>query len=308
MTLLSESSVAAGTRRVEGLVGLDAFRYLARERLLLEPGRRPRSRRRGPKRSRSGSTTSSPGCATPSGSWRSCAPTRSSPAPARSPSRRRDVGGVALVAAQAPDGTGAKDVRTLALDVRGRLGDRPAVVVVAASTDGKVPLVVADHRGGPRARTVCPARLFDAVTPAIIGGGGGGATISRRAPVPTLAPCRGRSRPSKPPSRGQPVRAGECGRADRSRRGQRAGGRCGQRPGCPDGLSGDGGPAPPRRQRPRRAGRDLISRAGRCRGRGRAAADARRAGRDPQSKPRAVTRARCPNASRRSRSRSSTSV
>ncbi|MGF7235553.1 MAG: alanine--tRNA ligase, partial [Frankia sp.] len=33
--LLSESSVAAGTRRVDGLVGIDAFRFLAREHLLV---------------------------------------------------------------------------------------------------------------------------------------------------------------------------------------------------------------------------------------------------------------------------------
>ena len=35
VTLLSESSVAAGTRRVEALVGIDAFRFLAREHVLL---------------------------------------------------------------------------------------------------------------------------------------------------------------------------------------------------------------------------------------------------------------------------------
>jgi alanyl-tRNA synthetase len=142
VTLLSESSIAAGTRRVEGLVGLDAFRFLARERLLLEqvtsaikatraeevPERvndivtRLRDAERQLERLRADAVLASAG---------------------QLAAGAKDVGGVSVVAAQAPEGTGAKDVRTLAVDVRGRLGDRPGVVVIAASADGKVPLVVA---------------------------------------------------------------------------------------------------------------------------------------------------------------------
>jgi alanyl-tRNA synthetase len=84
-----------------------------------------------------------------------------------------DVAGVALVTAKAPDGTGAKDVRTLAIDVRGRFGDRAAVVVVAAATEGKVPLVVATTAGA-RGRGLSARALFDIAAPGIIGGGGGG--------------------------------------------------------------------------------------------------------------------------------------
>ncbi len=171
VTLLSESSVAAGTRRVEGLVGLDAFRYLARERLLLSqvasaikatraeevPERvndivvRLRDAERQLERLRADAVLASAGALADAA---------------------RDVGGVALVTAQAPDGTGAKDVRTLVLDVRGRLGSRPAVVLIAASTDGKVPLVVATNEGA-RAGGASARALLDAVK-AEVGGGGGG--------------------------------------------------------------------------------------------------------------------------------------
>jgi alanyl-tRNA synthetase len=171
ITLLSESSVAAGTRRVEGLVGLDAFRYLARERLLLSqvtaavkatqaedvPERvndivvRLRDAERQLERLRADAVLESAGALAAAAG---------------------DIGGFSLVTAQAPDGTGAKDLRTLAVDVRGRLGTRPAVVVIAASTDGKVPLVVAINEaarsGGASARA-----LFGVVK-AEVGGGGGG--------------------------------------------------------------------------------------------------------------------------------------
>ncbi len=172
VTLLSESSVAAGTRRVEGLVGLDAFKYLARERLLLSqvssavkatraeevPERvndivvRLREAERQLEKLRADAVLAGAGALVESAT---------------------DVSGIALVTAKAPDGTGAKDVRTLAIDVRGRFGDRAAVVVVAAATDGKVPLVVATTAGA-RDRGLSARALFDLVAPGIVGGGGGG--------------------------------------------------------------------------------------------------------------------------------------
>ena len=171
VTLLSESSVAAGTRRVEGLVGLDAFKYLARERLLLSqvsaavkatqaeevPERvneivtRLREAERQLEKLRADAVLAGAAALVESAAV---------------------VEGVALVTAQAPDGTAAKDVRTLVLDVRGRFGERPAVIVVAAATDGKVPLVVATSSAA-RERGLSARTLFDTVK-GVIGGGGGG--------------------------------------------------------------------------------------------------------------------------------------
>ncbi|HEX4430176.1 MAG TPA: alanine--tRNA ligase [Frankiaceae bacterium] len=179
VTLLSESSVAAGTRRVEGLVGLDAFRYLARERLLLGqvasaikatraeevPERvndivvRLREAEKQLERLRADAVLASAGALAEAA---------------------REVGGIALVTAQAPDGTGAKDVRTLVLDVRGRLGSRPAVVLIAASTDGKVPVVVATNEPA-RSAGISARALFDAAKSALGGGGGGNDDLAQGA-------------------------------------------------------------------------------------------------------------------------------
>ncbi len=171
VTLLSESSVAAGTRRVEGLVGLDAFRYLARERLLLGqvastikatrseeiPERvndivvRLRDAEKQLERLRADAVLASAG---------------------QLAAGAQDVNGVAFVAAQAPDGTGAKDVQKLAVDIRGRLAGRPSVVAVVAAADGKLPLVVALSPAAVE-RGLTAGALLNVVT-AHIGGRGGG--------------------------------------------------------------------------------------------------------------------------------------
>jgi alanyl-tRNA synthetase len=171
VTLLSESSVAAGTRRVEGLVGLDAFRYLARERLLLGrvasaikatrseeiPERvndvvvRLRDAEKQLERLRADAVLASAG---------------------QLVAGAKDIDGVAVVTAQAPDGTGAKDLQKLAVDVRGRLVGRPSVVAVAAATDGKLPLVVALSAAAVE-RGLAAGALLNVVT-AHTGGRGGG--------------------------------------------------------------------------------------------------------------------------------------
>ena len=84
-----------------------------------------------------------------------------------------DVSGVALVVHEAPSGTGADALRTLALDVRGRFGTAPAVVAIAVrSEDGKASLVVATNEAS-RARGLAAGELVKAATPKIGGGGGG---------------------------------------------------------------------------------------------------------------------------------------
>ncbi len=82
------------------------------------------------------------------------------------------VGPVNLVAHRA-DGAGGGDVRTLALDVRGRLPQgEPGVVVVIGAADGKV-AVVAALNDEARARGLSANDLVRVVGP-LVGGKGGG--------------------------------------------------------------------------------------------------------------------------------------
>ncbi|MDO9381172.1 MAG: alanine--tRNA ligase [Nocardioidaceae bacterium] len=89
-----------------------------------------------------------------------------------------DVGGVRVVAHRV-DGAGGGDVRTLALDVRGRLpGDTPAVVVVIGALDGKVS-VVAALNDAAQARGLSANDLVRAVGPFVGGKGGGKADVAQ---------------------------------------------------------------------------------------------------------------------------------
>ena len=57
------------------------------------------------------------------------------------------IGDIKFLAVKLPDGLTGGDMRTMATDLRGRLGSDPAVIVLASSTDGKVPFAVAATPG-----------------------------------------------------------------------------------------------------------------------------------------------------------------
>ncbi|MDP5182976.1 alanine--tRNA ligase [Blastococcus sp. BMG 814] len=141
LALTGESSVGSGSRRVEAVVGLEGFRYLARERdmvrQLAEILKSPQDglvERVGGMVSRLRDLD------------RELADLRAQQTLAAAgelAASARDVGGVAVVTGS-PAGLGGGELRTLALDVRGRLGaDRPAVVLLASESGGKVALVAA---------------------------------------------------------------------------------------------------------------------------------------------------------------------
>ncbi len=168
--LLSEASIGSGVRRVEGLVGLDAYGYLAREHVLLAqlassfkvpaeqvPERvaatvaRLREVEKELAQLRAGQVLQQ------AGAFASAA---------------RDVGGVAYAAVEAPAGTSGDLVRSLALDVRGRIpDDRPGAVLVAAPGD-RVVLVAAVNEAG-RARGLSANALLREAAAAVDGKGGG---------------------------------------------------------------------------------------------------------------------------------------
>jgi alanyl-tRNA synthetase len=169
--LLGESSIGSGVRRVEALVGADAYRFLAREHTVvaqlteLVKGRpeelperisgmlaRLKDAEKEIERFRAQKVLEAAGGLA---------------------AGARDVHGVALASGRVPDGTSADDLRTLVLDVRGRVeGGRPAVVALFTVAKGR-PLTVIATNEAARERGLKAGDLVRAAAKALGGGGGG---------------------------------------------------------------------------------------------------------------------------------------
>jgi len=168
--VLSEASIGSGVRRVEALVGLDAFRHLSREHLLVStlaeqlksrpedlPERigslveRLRTAERDLEKVRADAVLASAGALA---------------------AGAEDIDGTALVAVPAPDGLGGNDLRALASDVRARLGSRPGVVALFSADGPKVAFVVATTAAA-RDRGWAAGKLIGQFADAVGGRGGG---------------------------------------------------------------------------------------------------------------------------------------
>jgi alanyl-tRNA synthetase len=167
--LLSESSIGAGVRRVEALVGVDAYKFLAREHILLN------------------SLTS-----LIKGSRAEELPERISDllvkfkeiekelAQVRSAAAMADISkfaagakkidGATVTSVRIPDGIAVEDLRKIALELRNR--DADSVVVLISVVDAKPVLVVAASDAA-RARGVKAGALVK-IGSTVLGGGGGG--------------------------------------------------------------------------------------------------------------------------------------
>src|SRR4051794_464961 len=168
--LLGESSIGSGVRRVEALVGADAYRFLAREHVLVAqlsealkarpeelPERvhdlveRLRTAEKEIERVRVQQLLAAAGSLA---------------------SGAKEVYGVSFVGHRA-DGAGAGDVRKLALDIRGRLPQgAPGVVAIIGSTNGK-PAVVVAVNDAARAWGISANALVKTAAVALGGSGGG---------------------------------------------------------------------------------------------------------------------------------------
>ncbi|MFF0813911.1 alanine--tRNA ligase [Rhodococcus sp. NPDC003318] len=170
VTILGESSVGSGNRRVEAFVGLDSYRYLAKERALLAgvatalkvpseevPGRVEQLVERLKVAEKELEATKAAAVLASAG---------------RYVDQAERIGGLLLVAEAAPAGVGGNDLRTLVTDIRGRFGTEPAVVVLLGDADGKVPFVVTANKGA-QDLGVKAGDLVAAFGPAIGGRGGG---------------------------------------------------------------------------------------------------------------------------------------
>ncbi|OBF13306.1 alanine--tRNA ligase [Mycobacterium sp. ACS4331] len=177
VTLLGESSVGSGVRRVEAYVGLDSFKHLAKERALLAglasslkvpseevPGRvatlveRLKVAERELEKMRLATARA---------------------AAANAAAGAETVGRVRLVAQRMAAGMTANDLRSLVGDIRAGLGSEPAVVALIAEGDnGSVPYVVGANAEaqdlGLRAND-----LVKALASAVDGRGGGKADLAQ---------------------------------------------------------------------------------------------------------------------------------
>ena len=180
--ILGESSIGTGVRRVEALVGTDAFRYLARESVLVSQLTEQLKTRREDLPDRIAALVSRLRDAE-----RDLEKVRSAQvlgAAAELAEGAEDVGPVALVTHQVPDGTTADDIRKLALDVRGRLPQQRAAAVVIAGVPADRPVVVVAVNEAGRALGLAAGALVRSAAQALGGGGGGRDDIAQGGGAP----------------------------------------------------------------------------------------------------------------------------
>jgi alanyl-tRNA synthetase len=169
--VLGESSIGAGTRRVEALVGVDAYRFLAREALLVSqlaeqlkapreelPDRieglvaRLREAEKELEKLRGDQVLA---------------------AAAGLAAAAIDADGVAVVVRRIADGTDAGDLRKLAIEVRDRLVSDGGAVAVALAVTGGRPVVAAAVDKRAQDRGLKAGELVGIAAKALGGGGGG---------------------------------------------------------------------------------------------------------------------------------------
>ncbi|MQA85041.1 MAG: alanine--tRNA ligase [Streptosporangiales bacterium] len=169
--LLGESSIGAGVRRVDALVGIDAFRFLAKESVLVSqlseqlktrpeelPDRaaqlvvRLREAERELERLRSAQVLQ---------------------AAAGLAANPTDVHGVAVVTHHVSDGASVDELRKLVSDVRERLQGRPAVVAITGLATNDRPVIVVTTNEAARERGIKAGEIVR-VAAKTLGGGGGG--------------------------------------------------------------------------------------------------------------------------------------
>ncbi len=167
--LLSESSIGAGVRRVEALVGVDAYRFLAREHILLNSltslikGSRAEEL---PERISDLLTKFKE-------IEKELAQVRSAAAMAdvsKFASGAKKVGETTLIATRIPDGIAVDDLRKIALELRNR--DSDSVIALISVVESKPVLVVAVSDAA-RTRGVKAGALVK-IGSTVLGGGGGG--------------------------------------------------------------------------------------------------------------------------------------
>ncbi|WP_280343376.1 alanine--tRNA ligase [Nocardia abscessus] len=184
LTVIGESSVGSGLRRVEAYVGIDAYRYLAKERALAV---------------KVGDILNVP---TPEIGDRVAALVKQLRDAEKQLGRFRadllrnlskdlvgkatSIGGVAVVAEHLSEPATTDELRNVVLDVRKYLGNDASVVVVTALSNDK-PIVVAAVNQAGQQRGIKAGDLVRVASKALKGGGGGKPDIAQGGGTDPLA-------------------------------------------------------------------------------------------------------------------------
>ena len=170
LTLLTESSVGSGNRRVEALVGLDSFNHLAAERTLV-------NQLTGLMKVQSSADLPEKINQTLSklkAAEKELAQLRREKLQAEAGKlleNAQTIGSVRVLAHDAGE-LDANGVRDLALDLRSRFGSEAAVVAVVGVANGRPVVLVATNEGAREAGVKAGALVR--VAAGVLGGGGGG--------------------------------------------------------------------------------------------------------------------------------------
>ncbi|EGD56055.1 alanine--tRNA ligase [Gordonia neofelifaecis] len=170
ITVIGESSVGSGTRRVEAYVGMDSFRYLSRERALMAG---------------LAASLKVPSEEVPDRveqlvlklkeaekAVESLRAEQARAAVSGLIDEGATVGDTLVVAARVADGVDANGLRGLVTDLRGRIADRNAVVALFSAVDGKVPFAIGTTDAA-RGSGIKAGDLVKEVAPIVAGRGGG---------------------------------------------------------------------------------------------------------------------------------------
>jgi alanyl-tRNA synthetase len=177
VTILGESSVGSGVRRVEAYVGLDSFRHLAKERALMAG---------------LASTLKVPSEEVPARVANLVERLRvaekeldkmrlanARAAAANAAAGAEQIGKVRVVAQRMAGGMSAADLRTLVGDIKGKLGSDPAVVaLIAEGENDTVPFVVAANAAA-QDLGLAANELVKQLGAAVNGRGGGKADLAQ---------------------------------------------------------------------------------------------------------------------------------
>jgi alanyl-tRNA synthetase len=185
--LLGEASIGSGVRRVEALVGIDAFRFLARESVLVNqlseqlkarpeelPERistvvtRLRDAERELTRLKSAQLLG---------------------ASEQIAAAAENIDGVAFVGHRVPDGTDADAMRNLALDIRSKIPVLQPTVVALVGTPADRPVVVIAVNEAGRGFGLSAGTLVSGAAKALGGGGGGKPDIAQGGGAPGSGPA-----------------------------------------------------------------------------------------------------------------------